>query len=257
MIKRIIFRTLFIIFFFIFFVLYLAPANKLFAFVSLPKEIKIYDVRGSLWNGKISTMDASSVRINNIHWKLNFFTVLFTKGLSLKVNDSKLLRGSMGVNAFSLADKPHFSSIQLNGDLENIVPLIDKNLPFSLTGSIGTDISDLVLTGKGNLANVSGAVTARNVVLTTPFLPDVSVDLGKIELAVNGNQNKLSFKIDQNSEMLRFTGKLELTENLTAYNLTGNIKPKGDLPSQLAMFMGTLGTPNAEGSIPVSLQGKF
>ena len=242
MIKRIIFRTLFIIFFFIFFVLYLAPANKLFAFVSLPKEIKIYDVRGSLWNGKISTMDASSVRINNIHWKLNFFTVLFTKGLSLKVNDSKLLRGSMGVNAFSLADKPHFS---------------DKNLPFSLTGSIGTDISDLVLTGKGNLANVSGAVTARNVVLTTPFLPDVSVDLGKIELAVNGNQNKLSFKIDQNSEMLRFTGKLELTENLTAYNLTGNIKPKGDLPSQLAMFMGTIGTPNAEGSIPVSLQGKF
>ena len=111
MIKRIVFRTLFIIFFFIFFVLYLAPANKLFAFVSLPKDIKVYDVRGSLWKGKISTMDASNIRINNINWKLNFFTVLFTKGLSLKVNDPRLVRGSMGVNAFSLADNPHFSSI--------------------------------------------------------------------------------------------------------------------------------------------------
>ena len=257
MIKRIVFRTLFIIFFFVFFVLYLAPANKLFAFVSLPKDIKVYDVRGSLWKGKISTMDASNVRINNINWKLNFFTVLFTKGLSLKVNDPRLVRGSMGVNAFSLADKPHFSSIQLNGDLENIVPLIDKNLPFSLTGNVGTDISDLVISNKGTLVNIKGSAVARNVILTTPFLPDVSVDLGKIELSVQGNQKSVVLKIDQNSEMLRFTGKLELSENMTVYKLTGNLKPKGDLPSQLAMFMGTIGTPNAEGSIPVSFQGNF
>ena len=74
MIKRIVVRTLFIVVCFLFFVVYLAPANKLVSMIDLPKSVKLYDVRGDLWNGHVGTMDVDKLRLSNINWKLNVFT---------------------------------------------------------------------------------------------------------------------------------------------------------------------------------------
>ena len=93
MVKKIIVRGLFMVFFFCFFLIYLAPANKLLSIVDLPKNIKLYGVNGDLWEGCIDTIDVDQFRINNVKWELDFFTLVFARGLSVSIDDDNVAKG--------------------------------------------------------------------------------------------------------------------------------------------------------------------
>ncbi len=256
MVKKIIVRTLFAVFFFLFFVVYLAPANKLFSLAELPRDIKIYDVRGSLWNGEIGTADISNVRINNISWKLNFFTLFFSRGVSFTVNDNSLVTGNFDVDIFSLSKGSKLNNIELKGDAKNIIEIFYKNFPVDIVGGLETQIQELSFTKNGSLEKVNGKVFLKRGELTTGFLPDVAVDLGKVELTANGNEKNLMLNIEQDSEMLHFSGKMTITD-MKSYTISGNLKPKGALPEKLGILLSTIGAPDAKGNIPVEYQGQF
>src|SRR5574344_1182570 len=98
MASKIVVRAIFLVVFFVFFLIYLAPANKLMSFVDLPKNVKLYNVSGDLWNGKIETIDIAESRITNVNWKINFFTLVFGRGLSVNIRDPELVRGSFYLN---------------------------------------------------------------------------------------------------------------------------------------------------------------
>src|SRR5574344_9777 len=102
MASKIVVRAIFLVVFFVFFLIYLAPANKLMSFVDLPKNVKLYNVSGDLWNGKIETIDIAESRITNVNWKINFFTLVFGRGLSVNIRDPELVRGSFDLNIFDL-----------------------------------------------------------------------------------------------------------------------------------------------------------
>ena len=130
MIKKIIVRTLFIIVVFIFFVLYLAPANKLVSMIDLPNNVRLYDVRGDLWNGHVETVDIDNIRLSKIDWKFNMFTLFFSKGVAITVSDPEILTGACDVNVLSLNKEIRIKNAKFDSYLEKVIPLL--KLPIQL-----------------------------------------------------------------------------------------------------------------------------
>lgn len=260
MVKRIIIRTLFIVFFFCFFVLYLAPANKLLSIVDIPKNVKLYGVRGDLWEGAIDTIDVNKIRVNNINWKLNIFTLIFAKGISVSVNDSKLVNGQFDLNIFDLQNEISLSSIELKTKIEKVLPFVKLPLAVKAKGIVQSDFSHLVLDKHSNIKSIKGKIFAKDVIVYNPFNTKEEIDIGKIELDIKNlgmNSAILEINLEQDSAIFKIPHMKISVLNMKQIKVEGLIRPKGDIPESVAMVFNMIGKPDADGNIKVSYKGNL
>ena len=257
MIKKVIFGVIFTIFFFCLFLVYLAPANKLFSLVDLPKDVKIYDVKGDLWNGHISVVEVKKVRISNIDWKLNFFTLLFSHGISLNVQDKNLVQGDLDLNivGFSIGIT-ELNNVNIASSIESLFQVIPDQLPFKAEGKINLNFNKIILNQQGLPEKLDGTAKLQNVLVTTVFIPDIKLNLGDIKANVTGNAKNINIIVEQDSVSMHFKGTISI-DDLKKWSINGSLRPKGALPPSLGNIIATLGTPDANGLITVKFNGTF
>ena len=258
MIKKIIFRGLFILFFFIFFVIYLAPADKIFSFVDLPKNVKLYSIKGDLWEGHIDTIDIDDYRVKNVRWELDFFTLVFARGITIGIRDDKLAKGTFGLNVFDLDKELYLSRVDLKSNIANLLPYLKLPFPVKADGLIQTDIAHLAIKKNGDLKSINGKIVIRDAFLVHPFDPDLEIDLGKISMNIEnprGNVEKIEVNLEQESSMFK-TQRMKITiTNLKDIEVDGVIKPKGSMPESLVNLITMFGKPDADGNVRISYKG--
>lgn len=256
MIKKIVVRSLFIICVFVFFVLYLAPANKLVSMIDLPKNVKLYDVKGDLWNGHVETVDIDNVRLSKVDWKLNLFTLLFSKGVTVTVSDPEMLMGTFEVNVMNINREIRVKNIRFTSYLEKVVPLLKAPMMLKTEGGIRGNFDSLVLDGRGNLKSADGVINLEDVLVQHPFDSELFIDVGRITVNVKGDSRNLKIHVDQNSEVFSFNGDIAVT-NLSEYTVSGGLRPKGAMPDKVASLISMLGKPGSDGQIKIRYKGRF
>lgn len=260
MINKIIVRGLFILFFFIFFLIYLAPANKLMSFVDIPKNVKLYNVSGDLWNGKVDTVDVGETRINNINWKINFFTLFFGRGISVNIKDPDLVRGSFDLNVFDLNKEIYLSKVELRSSVSKLLPFMNLPIPIKAEGNIQTNLRNISFKKNGVLKAINGEVNLKDVLIQHPFDPELMIDLGKISLRLenpNGNVNTINILLDQDSEQFKCQNLKIVIKNMKDIEIVGSIRPKGSIPENIISMLNMIGKPDAEGNIRLNYKGSF
>ncbi len=260
MVKKIIVRGLFMVFFFCFFLIYLAPANKLLSIVDLPKNIKLYGVNGDLWEGCIDTIDVDQFRINNVKWELDFFTLVFARGLSVSIDDDNVAKGVFGLNVFDLDKELYLSGIDIRTTLENVLTYVKLPMPVKASGIIHTDLNHVAIIKNGTIKAINGTVVARDVVVKNPLDPETDIDLGRVTFDIQtpkGKVPKLEISIDQDSTMFKVNNLKVTISNMSEIEVEGAIKPKGSIPESLATMLNMLGKPDASGAIKISYKTKI
>ena len=223
MIKKIIVRTLFIIVVFIFFVLYLAPANKLVSMIDLPNNVRLYDVRGDLWNGHVETVDIDNIRLSKIDWKFNMFTLFFSKGVAITVSDPEILTGACDVNVLSLNKEIRIKNAKFDSYLEKVIPLLKLPIQLKVEGGIRGNLETVLFDNKGNFNSIDGVITLQ---------------------------------IKQDSDVFSFNGDISVV-NMSEYDLTGGLRPKGAIPDKVGALIGMLGKPGTDGQIKIKYKGRM
>ena len=256
MIKRIVVRTLFIVVCFLFFVVYLAPANKLVSMIDLPKSVKLYDVRGDLWNGHVGTMDVDKLRLSNINWKLNVFTLFFSKGMTVNIKDPEVLNGSFDVNVLKLNKEIRFQGIKLDSYIEKVLPIVNMPYPLKAEGFVKFYADSMVLDTNGNLQNIDGDAVFSDVLIQHPFDSSNYIDLGTINVNIKGNMKNLVITIAQDSDICSFNGNIKLN-NFSRYELEALLKPKSSIPDNVASLISMLGKPGLDGQITLNYKGNI
>ncbi len=256
MIKRAVVRTLFVAGTFLFFVLYLAPADKLVSLIDLPPGVRLYDVKGDLWRGRIGTADIAGARVSDVEWRLNLFTALFSGGMTVFVRDPERITGSFDVNLTGLGREIRLGNVRLKTFAGRIAPLLKTVVPLRAEGGAEARFDRVTLTPGGALKEADGEILLTDFLVQHPFDPRLMIDCGRVRVGVRGGEKTLDLDVDQESDMFSLDAAVKIT-GLSEYDLTGTLKPGGSLPDGIAGLVAALGRPGPDGRIPLKYRGKL
>ncbi len=111
------------------------------------KQVVIFGVSGSAWNGKVSSMQVGKVNINDFEWDLSVLSLIigriksdltfeiFNKNIDITVGASSFGKGAKSIEGLIVdVDAAEIQGIAGLG-----------NMPIELTGNIALDIKELVI----------------------------------------------------------------------------------------------------------------
>ena len=226
------------------------PARVIY-WASLPADVVISDVSGSLWQGKIGSMQIQGVPLTDVSWDWQL-SALLSGQLAVDVNvptagNPISVKGKLqaGFNSVSV------DNLTASGDLSTLLLLANTQLPLTTRGDwtlnvAGYRVSDPTPVKWCN--QLTADATGNNIQVLVngawQSLGDFPValscaDSGAVAMSMNGN----------NSLGLAFDGSL----NSNDINLSGTVRPNPRTPEGLAKMFQYLGQPDSQGRYPFSL----
>lgn len=213
--------------------------------ISIPKNIAIINVEGSIWNGKVASLVVSGVAINNIRWDLSFWALFSGKikadlsGGALRDSNSVYFKGTANtywydIQAFALQD---FNAML---PAQSVLAQITLPVPITARGRFNTQIKSLKfnqtcqsLSGTGGWTN--GVVNGlQGPIEFGSFEADLSCNNGALVVDVKA-QNKLSLEANLT---LQSSGK---------YSVQGRFKVPDEMPEEVKQAAVFFGPPDSQG----------
>ncbi|MDX3772729.1 type II secretion system protein N [Chromatiaceae bacterium AAb-1] len=232
------------IFSYLIFMLFLTPAAWWLKLVSLPADVRLGQVSGTLWRGEVAVVQYQQLQLQTLRWQLNGWA-LFSGKLKLALQS-----GSM-----QQTQQPYLNahiSYSLNGiqvqnsllrlPVSQLIPLLQLPLPVQATGELMLDIRDYqygapwcdTLSGAANWLDARLQPPGSNWLDLQSVYADLSCQEGEPLLTTDG-QNALGLAI---TARLNQAGKL---------SVDGTVKPEASMPQEVHQAMKFIGQPDAEG----------
>lgn len=227
------------------------PAALVTSYVPIPKNVKIKQVSGTIWNGKISNVIAHNNNIGEVEWELSVFRLLTGKivaQVKLGRNSPLDIRatGELGVGFSGLFAKNMLVTIPA----KELNQFINTPYPINISGRI--DVTLLTWEyGSGICQSGDGNFTWQDSTLDIPTMP---VHLGKILGKITCENQEIKITGTQMSDQLRSTFKVDVLPN--EYDASAVLTPlrlSDNLVSQLGLFS----TKNQKGDYELSYTGKW
>lgn len=240
------------------FMVYLAPANKIVSLVKIPSDVKLYNVTGNIWDGRLVAVETKGIRIRNVNWHLTPLTLFFIGGARISIDDENIASATFGLDLINLSNRTSISELKFTTSLDKVYPFFKDAIPFPLntSGIIKGDFTEIVLSAKGNLLSFDGRGEGFDISVDHPFEPGTKIILGYVELLFKGNGNELKCNISQNSEQFSFEGNLTI-KNMEDLTVSGKLTPKGGMPDSLQSLLPMLGKADPDGKIRINYTTKL
>lgn len=238
---------------YIFMLLANLPAAHIIHRITLPKNVSLQGVDGSIWQGQISKAVINGIPLKNIQWDINFLPLLIgSVSADIKVSNARIAEdvAFSGVASFSIASqkiKLDDSQLQLPTDL--VMAKLPLPIPVNANGRFKLDLDYLVysipekqcyaMAGKGQWINAS--VEGLNGF----------IDFGNFDATLNCPDNQIEIKIDPQNRLNM--------DVVATVNAKGKIKAKGrfkldpSLPKDVQQAAILFGTPDAQGYYSISM----
>lgn len=238
------------VFAYLVFLIYRIPAAQVIHRVSLPANIAISGVSGTLWNGKASMLVIDGLPVEQVNWQLSFLSLLVgNANLDIKAGNPRAaeqisLSGPISIN---LLDSTQFETSQLTVFAPAFLMFSELPLPIPVDadGRIKVTINELqyqdqcvALSGQGQWLNAKVAGLNQPVSLGN-FSADLACQNGTLSLTINP-PNKLG---------------LTATANIAAdfqISVEGQFKPDADLPKEVSDAALFFGAPDPQGFYQIS-----
>jgi general secretion pathway protein N len=226
------------------------PAAQVLSRVPLPAGLQLYNISGSLWQGRIGELHWQKYRLQNLRWEVLFsrlWLALPTLQLSLQDPDTAIASGRIGWRG-----KWYFDEWQIKTSAATLQNWVALPTPISAAGDIKLQLSQLVLSQTG-CQSLAATFDWHQALLKTP-LGDLSLDNPTATLSCK--DNKLDAVVQQDSSVLHTQASLQLSMQ-QQYKLKAALQPGAELSKELRASLDWLGTPDSKGVIRVNENGHF
>ena len=214
----------------------------------LPVGVACTEISGTAWNGGCAGFVYKGAPVGDLTWELH--PLAFFRGKAAAFLD--LTRGDNFVRGeFEAGTGGHLVARDLQAQLPLDPPLVPE-LSSGYSGDVSVNLA-YVRVAKNVVQAVEGSIESNALVekSSRTALGSYSVSFPKAagDAEPVGEVTSLDGPVD-------FQGTLRLTRE-PGWAVNGKIRLKPETPPRLAQQLAYLGTPDADGSRPLSLEGTF
>ena len=228
------------------FLLATLPAQLAMQFVSLPKHIALGQVKGSLWQSEISTIQYQDVAINNVSIDLSPITLLFLSPSADISFGGNLVSGPKG----QLSVTYSFGEISVqDANIEmpanDVAPYLMLPIDIEAFGNLALNLDELVIDAM-QCQQAKGVLNWRRAAATAM---EQTIELGDFTANVKchpqGQDKAFALDINPNnnlglSYLASVTGKGQLAGE-------GYLQPGDNFPESLKQALPFIGNPDSQG----------
>lgn len=231
--KKNIKAILFVVVLYLFFLVINLPANIVLSLFTLPGNMKLTSVSGTVWSGKVKNLKYAGIDLGSVDWELHPLHLILGE---LNADISFVNRKQYIQSAISLSSsgRIELEETRFLIDLSALQPLT-YGMPFSYTGE-ASGYFPAAHFYKNNYVGINGKLSLNNIQMISPqqqsfgdFLIDFRAE----------KEGATSGKIKDNSEVLELSGRILLNKkgklNLSA-KLAAN--QAGSSLEQVISFLG-------------------
>ncbi len=245
------------IFFTSYFVFFIAtlPAQFVLGQLTLPKNVGLYGVSGTIWRADVEQLTISNSDVLQVTTELSFWS-LFT--LSPKVDvtfGDALLAGPEGKLTLAIStEQLILSDVETFISANDIAQQIALPLPMTAKGEVELNLAELVIDLSANnecLQGAGGIQWSRAGVLAM----EENIKLGKLSAKITCDQGAIALDIEPKNDLgLTFSAYVRL-EKTKAGKISGqgHLKPGAKFPEKLKPALPFLGKADNKGRYRISI----
>ena len=234
------------------FLLATLPAKLVLSYVSLPPEIHIDQVSGTLWQGHAERVSWTDVSVYDINWDSSL-TALFSGAIEANVTfgrGKQSLRGQGDVGV--TLSGAYARDVTLMANAEWLVLASKIPVPVTTLGEVKLQVSEFAQ-GQPWCKQLSGQLSWSNAGIES-LLGNIELDNATAKLSCDNGAVVANIK--QSSEHLQLAGIATLAAR-GQYNLNADLVAGPALPMSIRNNLRYLGTPNAQGEYKLNYSGRL
>ena len=221
--KKTIQYVLIVIVLYLFFLISSLPATVVLSFVAMPKNIELNAVSGTIWDGKIDSINVSGINLGTAKWELHPLNLILGEISA----DVSIINKKEYINTevkLSYSGKIELEETRFYVNLSSLQPLT-YGMPFSYLGSI-SGYFPVSFFQKNNFVGINGKLSLTNLEMTSPqqqSFGDFVVDFrAEEEGATSGKVKDTGGVLNIDGQMmLKKNGQLNLSAKLAARETGG------------------------------------
>jgi len=232
------------------FLLSTAPLALVLNNISLPKNIELQGVSGSVWQGGIAQVKINTNTIEQIKTDVSFWS-LFSLSPSIQIDfGDAMLSGPEGKLTLKVSsEQVTLSEVDVFLSANNIASQLPLPIPVSAQGNVEVTFTSMVLTTGKSLSCLQAQGKVSWVRAGVVAL-EQNIKLGKINVGISCAGGNLLAKVNPKNNLgLNFDGVLALPAQKASGQ--GYLKPGANFPEQLKPALSFLGRADNEGRYPL------
>ncbi len=218
--------------------------------VTLPKNIALQGVSGSIWQGEIVKVTINNNEIEKVKTAVGFWSLLsLSPSIQVTFGDAMLSGPEGKLNLTVSSEQLTLTEVELFISANDIAKQLPLPIPLSAQGNVELFLAELVIVMGNQLScsKAQGDVTwsAAGVVAL-----EQNIKLGKFAAEIACDDGKLLAKVSPKNDLgLSFDGVLALATQKVSGK--GYLKPGAKFPAQLRSALSFLGRPDNQGRYPL------
>ncbi len=230
---------------YLFFLVKMIPVNILMNYISLPENVVVQGVSGTVWQSKVDQIQVSKIQINRVEAELSFLSLLMLKPETLLAFGDAFLSGPEGAVTIAIDDefiKLTNADIMLGAN--EIAQQLILPLPVIAKGDISIIIDEIVVAQSTGYqcSKASGEIQWRNAAV---IALDQKIKIGNLKATISCQEGRLTLAIfPQNNLGLSFTGYINKNGKVKG---NGYLTPGEKFPNTLKSALPFLGKKDGQG----------
>ncbi|MDT0603969.1 type II secretion system protein N [Thalassotalea castellviae] len=227
---------------YVIFLLALMPASFVLQWVTLPSQLQLSTVNGTIWQSKIKTANYNGFIVNDIKIDVSPLSLLtLDPNIDLTFGGA-LVSGPEGVaNIHGLFSALRITDAKITLSADNISSHLKLPLPVKAHDFVDINVSEFVA-GNAICQSLTGDIAWNKAAVT---VLDQKVALGKLSTSLSCEQGDVVLTLDEQNELgLSFTASVS-----QGFAVSGNgfLTPNNTMPKALEQVLPFLGKPDRQG----------
>ncbi|SJL84783.1 type II secretion system protein N [Vibrio palustris] len=229
------------------------PAALVLKFVSIPPQLQIAGVSGSVWNGHASQVHWQNQGLGALDWDISLAalfagnieaTTRFGRGSAVQLHG----RGVVGYGFNGAYAKNLIVSLPAR----HVLQYSPQPLPVSVKGQLELSLKEFYY-AKPWCKSATGSLVWSGASMTTPVSP---LKLGQVVAKLSCEENRVAVQGTQKTAQVSSSFSVTLNQP-SNYKVTSWFKPEAEFPAELAKWLKRLPDPDGQGRYHFNRSGQF
>lgn len=246
--KKVLLYLLIFISAYLVFVIATMPANFVLSQFSLPKEIKVHSLSGTVWHSKISAISNDYIDVSDVETDLNFWSLLtLAPRIDIRLGDS-LKRGPIGsLTAILSGESIQIKNAEITIAANDVIANAKLPIPIDAKGDVELNITSFQL-GKPICQELVGQISWPKAKVKAL---NENINLGSLSGKLSCDQGALMLTIDKKNDLgLTYTAYVRKIGIISG---DGYLQPGEKFPENVRPALSFLGKPDNQGRYRLSL----
>lgn len=227
---------------YILFLLALTPANFALSKTTLPPQVNIKNLTGSVWNASAEQVSYNGINLHNVDSSLSVFSlIMFTPSVDVNFGQSTA-KGPDGELSIAVdGNNIQLTNVDINLKAQDILHQVNLNLPIDAKGSVNLSIDEMTLAGQtcqSGAGKINWSKASVNAYKE-------QIDIGGLTADLKCETGKLVVIIDENNIFgLNYKAVLDARGLVSG---EGFIKPPANFPEKLKPMLSLISKPDSQG----------